>query len=248
MTSKYIPRSRKHTPLSIAADTDLAPAAIKVFIAIPARDDVKTGFAYDLANMVGFTVATAPDVELAVTFTKSSLIQQGRTSLAKAALSWPGVSHILWLDSDMRFPKDSLVRLLDRKKDIVGCAYSTRGNPIQPITYVGDVDLPDPERFYLERGATGLAEVTGTGFGVMLIDIDVLREMEKPWFAVGYCEAVDEFEGEDMYFFSKARRNGRKVWIDCDLSHSIGHLGEYEYFNEAANIFRDEMSKLAEAV
>lgn len=237
MTSKYIPRSRKHAP-----SEEMAPPTIKVFIAVPARDDVKTGFAYDLANLVGFTTAKAPHVELAVTFTKSSLIQQGRTNLVKAALSWPGVSHILWLDSDMRFPKETLLRLLERGKDIVGCAYSTRGNPIQPITFIGDVDMPNPERFYLERHATGLQEVTGTGFGVMLVDVDVFREMEKPWFAVGYCEAVDEYEGEDMYFFTKARRNGRKVWIDCDASHSIGHLGEYEYFNEAANIFRDAMA------
>ena len=38
-------------------------------------------------------------------------------------------THILWLDSDMRFPADTLGRLLARNRDIVGANYCARRFP-----------------------------------------------------------------------------------------------------------------------
>lgn len=248
MPSEFIPqrgpRTRKHK--AAADDLGLAPTPTKVFIAMPAGDDVKTGFAYDLAHMVGSTAHARPDIDIALNVTKMTILQQSRTTLVKAALSWPGCTHILWLDTDMRFKKDTLIRLLSHREPIVGAAYSSRSNPIQPVTYIGDVDRPNPERFFLEPDAVGLQEVTGAGFGVMLTEIDVFRKLSKPWFAIGYSEGADEFEGEDIYFCSKARKAGYRVFVDCELSQSIGHLGEYQYGNADANNFRAVM-QLAEA-
>ena len=37
--------------------------------------------------------------------------------------------EILWVDTDMQFPEDALLRLLAHDKDIVGCNYRTRTPP-----------------------------------------------------------------------------------------------------------------------
>ena len=46
-------------------------------------------------------------------------------------------THILWLDTDMRFPPDTLFRLLGRKKPIVGANYRARNPPVFPTAVKG---------------------------------------------------------------------------------------------------------------
>lgn len=41
-------------------------------------------------------------------------------------------THVLYIDDDMEFPPDSLVRMLRHEKDIVGCAYTVRADPPLP--------------------------------------------------------------------------------------------------------------------
>ena len=62
---------------------------------------------------------------------RGTYLPQQRMTLVKEAFQ-SGSTHILWIDSDMRFPKDALIRLLDRDLPIVGANYPMRRTPIIP--------------------------------------------------------------------------------------------------------------------
>jgi hypothetical protein len=108
-----------------------------------------------------------------------------------------------------------------RNKPIVGANYATRIPPILP-TATGLDGAP------LFEGED-VSEVLHAGFGCLLVSMEVFAAIDKPYFALGYSPKDDDYSGEDVFFFQKARKAGFSVWIDHSLSEEVGHLGEFEY-------------------
>lgn len=196
----------------------------KVLVAIPSGDTVQAGFAQDLALMLAFTTHARPDMVVRFANVRGSILPRERHALAKHALE-NSATHILWLDSDMRFPKDTLLRLLAHDKAIVAANYVTRRPPIVPTA----ADLDGNYDYMLPNEPEPLVEVLRAGMGVMLTSIDVFTKIQRPWFAIGYNRNDDEYVGEDVFFCQRARAEGFAVWIDTNLSKQIAHTGSFEY-------------------
>jgi hypothetical protein len=221
----------------IDPNAEARQAKTRVAICIPCGDDVKAGFAFDLASMVGATAHNMPDVELRMFMGKSSILPLGRHRLVEDALAG-GATHILWLDSDMRFPKHTLFRLLAHQQPVIGCNYPTRAMPVQPVTHADEAG----NRVFTEAGAEGVESVASTGLGVMLVDADLYRQIPAPWFMVGWNAQAGSYEGEDVYFMRKVRQAGLPVLIDHGLSQDIGHIGEWEFRHEHSLAVREQMA------
>ena len=132
-----------------------------------------------------------------------------------------GYSHTLFLDSDMRFPADSLDVLLAHDKDVVGCNYRRRA----PSDYGYLFTSMKGEKDVDSNGKHGLEEVDLIGFGVLLIKTSCLASLQEPYFA--YAERP-MYEGEDHAFCQRCRDAKIPVLVDHDLSMHIGHLAEVE--------------------
>lgn len=208
----------------------------RVCVAIPSGDQVAAGFMYDLATLTGATMATRKDIDLRLSHVQGSIIHAARRDLVKMAMKGD-CTHILFLDSDMRFPRNTLVRLLSHGVPIVGANYVTRRDPPRPVTFRNDES--DKDRVYSEFESTGLEEVDSTGFGVMLIDMDVFRNLPEPWFSFEW-KNPQHMVGEDVYFSRKVREElGIPTLIDHDLSHEVKHVGMKEYTMTDAIVARD---------
>ena len=195
----------------------------RVAICVPSQDTCAVGFAHDLARLAGFMGSTRPDVEVMLFTSRGTIIPQQRTELVKYALQHEA-THIMWLDSDMRFPKETINRLLAHNESIVGANYTTRRPPITPTAA-----HPNNLHEYTRPESTGLVEVTRMGMGCMLVDMKVYQDMPAPWFALGYVPSVNDFVGEDVFFCQKSKSLGFPVLCDHDLSKDIVHLGEFPY-------------------
>lgn len=150
---------------------------------------------------------------------ESSMLSQSRESMAKMALRTEGCTHILFLDTDMVFPRDLLNRLVAHKKPVVGCNCTTRVSPIMPVAH----DLQGNR--IASIGRTGLEEVQQTGMAVMLISTDVLKRLRPPLFLMEWVPEYNAYCGEDIYFSAKVQETGEKVYVDHDLSREVGHIG-----------------------
>ena len=204
-----------------------------VALCIPSGDRWHAGFALDVAKLVGAESLHDPTLALAVLNVRGSILPQLRATLATQALGI-GADWLLWLDSDMRFPKDTLRRLLAHDRPIVGCNYPTRQPPITTGCIRGT------ETIYTAPESHGLESVDRMGFGCVLVARDVFVRMERPWFIFGYNRHEDGYIGEDYYWFQKAKAMGHDVWVDHDLSHEIFHLGEVPLSNTHAVHARQE--------
>ena len=117
----------------------------------------------------------------------------------------------------MTFPPDTALRLLAHEKDVVAANYVTRVPPNRPTArkdgqHVSSVD------------ATGLESVDHVGMGVFLMDTSIVPDLPRPRF--WYSTST---ETEDVYFCRLLRAAGHDIWIDHDLSKSVGHIGQYTY-------------------
>jgi hypothetical protein len=214
--------------------------SITVGILIPTRDFVNSGFAFDLAKMVGYTVGTT-NIRVVIYSSSGTLLSCQRQDLARDAVE-AECTHTLWLDSDMRFPKDTIIRLLEREQDIVCANYAKRRFPTEPIAVrknkPGD-DAEHVDRVYTDDDSTGLVEVDYCGMGVMLVKTDVYKKMDFPWFAIPWVPAAEDYIGEDVWFCRRASENGFKTMVDQDLSKEVHHIGTFEYKHEHTLIGRD---------
>jgi hypothetical protein len=225
-----------------------APPApqIKVSVCMPCQDLVHTKFAHDLTRMVGSTVGTYGNIEIQTLFDQGTVISSQRNALVKHALAY-GADWILWLDTDMRFPADTLIRLLSHNKPIVAANYATRRLPCTTVTF-RDPKLVDPkDRVYTEEHSTGLEPVGATGQGVMLVKASVYRDLVQPWHNFRWDEQAQDFSGEDVWFCRLARAKGYEVLIDHDLSKRVQHIGVFAYKHEHAVAHRDLVQTQADA-
>lgn len=188
---------------------------MRVAIGIPSPDMVHADFAMALCFLV---IGSAREgIEVALINQKTSLIEKGRHDIVEAALRLEA-DKLLFVDTDMVFPSDTLVRLIASGKDIIGANYPTRRVPVKSTCQGMDGKPVDYTK-------SGIDLVGYIATGCLLIDMSVFKKMEKPYFHVDYVRDANEFLGEDYSFCETVRKLGYNIFCDFDLSKQIAHLG-----------------------
>lgn len=142
-----------------------------------------------------------------------TMLPNQRTDLVHAAQKL-GASHILFIDSDMRFPANAMTYFRDR--EIFGANYKQR----RADKWSASVS---------SKGKKGIEKVDYVGFGLCLIAMDVFERIEEPWFAFPWEPEKRRFVSDDVFFCEKARQAGIKTWVDHDLSQRVRHVGTKEF-------------------
>jgi hypothetical protein len=204
---------------------------MRLAIGGPTRDHVPAAFAVDLAQLYAYTKERGPWQTVTVGFLTSTYIHVGRELFLESALK-QGATHVLWLDTDMSFPRESAVLLSMHDQAIVGCNYTVR-YPTGLFTAQRD----DGTRIPTTETSTGLEAVDAIGFGVLLMRTDIMPGMTRPWFRHGLNAHGGDI-GEDIMCCRKIRQGGHEIYIDHDLSKEIGHIGQHTY----RTIARDAVS------
>ena len=189
---------------------------LKIAIGMPCNRQIKTDTYLSLMNMV----LEYPMDYVPLVATQGYTIAENRTWLVNKAIM-AECTHILFIDDDMIFPPDTLTRLLKHNKDIIGVVYHSRMFPPSPVVVLenGKV-IPDKD---LEP----LMKCQHVGTGVMLINLEVFKKINRPWFKFETHENGCTIRGEDAWFCKQARVKDYKIW--CDTTIKIGHIGDFTY-------------------
>jgi hypothetical protein len=196
---------------------------IKLAILVPTRDMVHSHFAYSLTQLVKTTSESGIDVYLY--FDSSTILLNQREKLVEEAIKLQS-DYVLWLDSDMMFPSNVILRLLAHNKDIVACNYMKRSLPMKPVAYL---DLNDWDSWVPLEPQEELVKVQGVGMGCMLMKTEVFKKLEKPYFEFRYKEDTQDWFGEDFILQDKLIKLGYDINIDTLLSMDIKHMGIYAF-------------------
>ena len=202
---------------------------LRTLIAIPTMDTVPVRF---LDSMIRMERPEGTEVVIV----SNSLIYDARNRLADRAVK-DGFDRLMWLDSDMAFDADLLLRLsadLDEGREMVCGLYFTRRQPCKPCIYSCLRNTTSTGRSipwvipYKGYPRDSVFEVAGCGFAAVMMTTDLIRKIREKfgpqpfWPMPGF--------GEDLSFCLRAKDTGAKIW--CDSRIRVGHCG-YHVFDEA---------------
>jgi hypothetical protein len=187
--------------------------------------------------------------------TNESLIQRGRNTLAHIFLAREDATHLMFIDADIGFNADDVIKMLDADKGIIGGLYPKKtlnwanieasmklGLPV-PTNFSGDfVYDPEPgiDLIYFDQPF----ELRHVGTGFMLIKREVFTEMiphvdsySGNGYTVDHGEKVHNFFqvavvdnvllSEDYFFCNTYKKLGGKIYGApwCNFRH----LGTYAF-------------------
>lgn len=191
----------------------------RVLIAMPCLDHIKTPTVHCL-----FGASAGLNAPAKLHLHQGAYVHDARNQSAQMAID-EGFTHLMLIDSDMEFPPDSIQRLLELDKDVVGGLYFRRQPPHMPTLNEPENNklvIPNLKKFPMDKPF----KVFSVATGFLMIKTSVLKKIPQPWFGFGKFKNGDEM-GEDVFFCRKAGDHGFEVW--CDPTIELGHIGEYSY-------------------
>lgn len=150
------------------------------------------------------------------------------------------VEWIFMIDSDVHVPKDGMLKLYQNGLDIVSGVYMAKKPDPHPAMWrtVDEGGLAPISDWPPGQ----LVEADAVGLGCCLINADVFRELDKPWFR--WTQGYEEHEwdrgeeqsrgiGEDFFFCHKAQKRGFNIYVDTavECQHEIEGTMDREGFN-----------------
>ena len=169
---------------------------------------------------------------------RGSLVMLARQDLLERAID-KGMTHVLWLDSDMVFHGGLFHDLWNTmRKGSHACVAANYVKKCIPTT--SNAQSLDGKMLISSKHHTGTEEALSVGMGACLMDCAKIKDLPKPWFATPWVQEPDgseHFIGEDVYFFRKLHKlTGEHVIIDHDASQHVGHIGTFCYDNSLVDI------------
>ena len=215
-----------------------------ICIAMPCYDSVKINTMLSIFQLI--QLLGKVKMEVGINTMKSPLIHQARNYLTAVFLTTE-YSHLLFIDADVEFAPEAVLRMVTAKKDIICTPYRTKNPDLNNHTYT--VKFPDPKVIPILPG--GLVEIEAGPAGLMLIDRNVFEKIIKNRPDLKIKNRANEalvqtdkshsfyynffdfaFEegytwGEDVSFCKLARKEGFKLYANIDSM--TAHRGEYAW-------------------
>lgn len=132
--------------------------------------------------------------------------------------------YLLFIDSDMVFQPDALIRLMTHDVDIVSGLYFQRMPPYNPHAYMEvKRNVLAPIDIWPKDELVDNLDSVGAGF--LLIKTKILKGIGRPHFQFWNLPDGTPSGGEDSFFCDKARAKGHKIHLDTGLL--LGHVTNY---------------------
>ena len=233
------------------------PKKPSVFIAMPCYDSVKINTMLSIFQLI--QKLGQSKIQVGINTFKSPLIRQARNYLTSVFLATE-YTHLLFIDADVQFEPEAVIRMLVADKDIICTPYRLKNEPIDKHLY--PVKFKDPNKIMILPG--GLVEIEAGPTGLMLIHRGVFEKIIKnrPDLKIksrvnpglksdekshSFYHLFFDFtfedgytEGEDISFCKLARKNGFQLFANIDSTTS--HRGEFAWTGK----FGDTLKSLTE--
>lgn len=186
------------------------------------------------------------------TLRNESLISRARNILTAMFLE-SNCTHLMFIDADIEWEQDAIIRMLAMDKDLIAGAYPKK---TLPIDYAINLKFVDKERKQV-RVENGAVEVLDASTGFFLIKRTVVEQMIEAYpelFYVNdssidpkynkYCYSFfdtihdpddNRYLSEDYTFCRRWQKIGGEIWLDPNTK--LNHVGSYTFQGDVNKIF-----------
>ena len=196
------------------------------------------------------------DVKLTTIFLgNESLIQRGRNTIAHHFMNLPDATHLLFIDADIKFRVEDIVRMIKADKELIIGPVALKGynwEQIRMAALAGEDDIGRTGGVFNINLLPGIEmqsedepfEIEHGGNAFMMIRRDCLQALEphtpiytnggrslpdgveiKDYFRVEINKDTNHLLSEDYFFCHSYRQIGGKVW--CAPWVETGHFGSH---------------------
>lgn len=177
-------------------------------------------------------------------FTRSneSLITRARNDLAFTFLQSPA-THLMFIDADINFNPEDILKLLNYDKDIVTGAYPTKMIDWQNMSTAKTNGIKELQQkaikyasgFNNKKDQDGLMEVSYGATGFMLVKKEVFKKMIKHYPEIEYMPEIYDNRNEEGLpkhaFFDTMIYNGKYLSEDYTFCHRWQQMGGNIYLD-----------------
>ena len=177
-----------------------------------------------------------------ITLANESLITKGRSRIANFFINNTQYEYVMFIDADIGFEPQYVLKLLSYQRDIVCGAYPMKSIPLQYNYNISQPPLAED----------GLIEIDNIGFGFALIHRRVFDKIRENYEDLKYTPALGHssypiteaeyhnsyhyfnelkkdmtFLPEDFSFFERASSVGFTSWLDTSIK--LCHVGSHVF-------------------
>jgi len=213
----------------------------KVYVATPCYDSMRVETCVSLLDT--FSALGGSGIECRFKSVKTSLVTHGRNLLTCGFLD-SGFDYMLFVDADMEFKPEAVMRMLVPKKDIIVTPYRVKNEPETPEYAIkfkdpDDIKIEPFDLVEIEEGPAGLTLIKREVFERLMdkhpelkinFDVAARKKMNKEIGAVEdaivrymynfwdttFRLDTGEWKGEDLSFCALARGAGFKIYANLD--------------------------------
>ena len=213
----------------------------RVYIAMPCYDTMKVETCVSLLNT--YAVLAKSGVECIFKSVKSSLVTHARNLLTTGFLA-SGYDYMLFVDSDVEFSHEAVLRMLVPEKDIVVTPYRLKENPLKfryPVEHLNpnNIKILPFDLVELKSAPAGLMLIKKIVFEKLMdkhpelkieFDDDARKKMNAEigsmedaikrymynFWDTTFSLKTGEWKGEDLSFCALVRDAGLKIYANLD--------------------------------
>ena len=179
-------------------------------------------FVTSLIQLYQYTKQYVPQVEMR--FVKACAVNEMRNLSVQLAIEG-NFDYLIQLDDDHIYEEDTIIKLISHDLDIVTVPTKQRVIPFNPTQYR---KFKNPIRqkgnYIYTNKKDGLVQCSVSGPVAMLIKVDVLREMDYPYYYIDHNTGAPM--GGDFVFCRQLKAKGFKIFIDSSIGcpHMVNSL------------------------
>lgn len=198
---------------------------MRILLAIPTYESIEPDTfksVYDMATV---------GQEVDFCFVRGYDCAKARNNIAQQAVN-ENYDYVLMVDSDIILPREALIYLTYPLTDICFGVYPRKHTLTgqTELFRLGEEDYSDSNNISiseLESADYERIEVKGGGLGCALVNTDVFRTLEFPWFKYVTYPNGDVLS-EDLYFCCRASAEGYKLYADKRVR--CGHVTKAAHY------------------
>jgi len=222
----------------------------KVYVATPCYDSMRIETCVSLIDT--FSTLGGHGIECKFKSVKTSLVTHGRNLLTAGFLN-SGFDYMLFVDADVEFKPEAIMRMLVTKKDIISTPYRVKNEP-EILEYAvkfkdsKDIKILPWDIVEIEEGPAGLMLIHRRVYERLMkerpdlkikFDEPTRKKMNKEigaeddaidrymynFWDTTFCLEDGEWKGEDLSFCNLATDAGFKLYANLDSGTT--HHGSY---------------------
>jgi len=179
------------------------------------------------------------------TMVNESLVTRARNNLMAKMMTNTAATHFMFIDADIRFEPDSILKMIACDKDVIGGLYPKKALPVNYVINLRPETKIQGDIFTVDTMGTGFLLFKRPVYEKLIAahpeckyvdDVGLGKQYEPMMYSIFDCE-IDErghYLSEDWLFCRRWAKLGGEIWAHGKVL--LNHIGHYEFAGDLSKM------------